>query len=62
MINFIGDIPSAESCLAIPDAHYHAYDKAPRPGRKVGHVTVCASDAVTLTERINRVEALLVSA
>lgn len=27
--------------LAVPGAHVHLYGKAPRPGRKLGHVTVC---------------------
>lgn len=44
MVNFIGTLPATEKLLAIPDLHLHAYDKAPRPGRKVGHATVCAID------------------
>lgn len=31
--------------LAVEGAHVHLYGKAPRPGRKLGHVTVCGSDA-----------------
>jgi len=31
--------------LSIPDARAHLYGKAPRPGRKLGHVTVCGDDA-----------------
>jgi len=30
--------------LRIPGAHLHDYGKDPRPGRKVGHVTVVADD------------------
>ena len=41
MVNLIGDLPAAERVLAVPDAHLHVYGKAPRPGRKVGHVNVC---------------------
>lgn len=29
---------------AVPDAHVHLYGKEPRPGRKVGHVTVLGDD------------------
>ncbi|WP_043993448.1 5-(carboxyamino)imidazole ribonucleotide synthase [Leifsonia xyli] len=29
---------------AHPEAKFHGYGKAPRPGRKVGHVTVCGDD------------------
>jgi 5-(carboxyamino)imidazole ribonucleotide synthase len=30
--------------LAVRGAHVHLYGKHPRPGRKLGHVTVCGSD------------------
>ncbi|HEX8101968.1 MAG TPA: 5-(carboxyamino)imidazole ribonucleotide synthase [Solirubrobacteraceae bacterium] len=30
--------------LAVPGAHVHLYGKAARPGRKLGHVTVCGAD------------------
>ncbi len=40
MVNFIGGFPSAETVLAIEDAHYHLYDKLPRKGRKVAHATI----------------------
>ncbi len=31
--------------LAVPGAHLHLYGKQTRPGRKLGHVTVCGQDA-----------------
>lgn len=31
--------------LSLPGAHVHLYGKTPRPGRKLGHVTTCGSDA-----------------
>jgi 5-(carboxyamino)imidazole ribonucleotide synthase len=31
--------------LAVDGAHVHLYGKAPRPGRKLGHVTVCGDEA-----------------
>lgn len=30
--------------LEVRQAHVHLYEKAPRPGRKLGHVTVCAEE------------------
>jgi 5-(carboxyamino)imidazole ribonucleotide synthase len=45
MVNLVGAIPDPASLLAIGGAHLHLYGKAPRPGRKVGHVTVRADDA-----------------
>lgn len=54
MVNAIGDLPEAVAALAIPGAHYHAYGKAARPGRKVGHITLRADDPQTLAERLKR--------
>jgi len=47
MVNLLGDIwrdgaPKWESVLAHPGAHLHLYGKREaRPGRKMGHVTIC---------------------
>lgn len=40
MANLIGEVPDPSDVLAIPGAHLHLYDKEPRAGRKVGHITV----------------------
>jgi 5-(carboxyamino)imidazole ribonucleotide synthase len=45
MVNFIGTVPDVCALLEIPNAHVHLYDKAPRAGRKLGHVTVLAEEA-----------------
>lgn len=37
--------------LAEEGAHVHLYGKEPRPGRKLGHVTVCGSDARAVRAR-----------
>ena len=42
MLNLIGDIPATALVLAHRNAHLHLYGKQPRPGRKVGHITVRA--------------------
>ena len=52
MFNFIGAVPEAASVLKLPEAHLHDYGKDPRPGRKVGHVTLRADDAETLNEKL----------
>ena len=47
MVNLLGDAwaagePRWEAVLAHPGAHLHLYGKREaRPGRKMGHVTVC---------------------
>jgi 5-(carboxyamino)imidazole ribonucleotide synthase len=43
MINLIGEIPDAARQL--PAGTLHDYGKAPRPGRKLGHITVVADTA-----------------
>ncbi len=48
MVNLIGSTPDPARLLALPQAHVHLYGKAPRPGRKLGHVTVCADSAAEL--------------
>jgi 5-(carboxyamino)imidazole ribonucleotide synthase len=59
MLNLIGDAPDASAILAVPDAHLHWYGKAPRAGRKVGHITVRAPDAETLATRVAELERIL---
>ena len=44
MLNLIGDLPDSKKILAQPHAHLHLYGKDERPGRKVGHITICAND------------------
>jgi 5-(carboxyamino)imidazole ribonucleotide synthase len=37
--------------LAVDGAHVHLYGKGSRPGRKLGHVTVCGDDAEVVRQR-----------
>jgi 5-(carboxyamino)imidazole ribonucleotide synthase len=41
----------ARGLAADPGAKIHLYDKSPRPGRKIGHVTVCDDEADAALER-----------
>lgn len=56
MVNCIGAEPDLDAVLSIPGTHWHGYDKEPRTGRKLGHVTVTAADP---TERDRRLAAVL---
>lgn len=58
MVNFIGGLPKTEELLAIPHAHLHLYDKAPRKGRKVAHATVRAENQQQLSELVKKLTAL----
>mgnify|MGYP000890690902 CR=1 FL=1 len=62
MINVIGAWPILADLLAIPGTQVHDYGKAPRPGRKLGHVTVVHEDASRLADLIAAIEALVVAA
>ena len=57
MVNLVGALPEPAGVLKLPGAHLHLYGKAPRPGRKVGHVTVRADDPATLEERLAEAQA-----
>ena len=59
MVNLLGTLPAAADVLSIPGAHLHVYGKTPAPGRKLGHVTLCAEDAELLVERIRLLSAKL---
>jgi 5-(carboxyamino)imidazole ribonucleotide synthase len=52
MFNWIGELPAKEPLLRAVDGHWHDYGKEARPGRKVGHATLCAPDATTLADRV----------
>lgn len=55
MLNWIGELPSAQAVLAEPRAHWHDYGKAPRAGRKVGHATLRADTPEEMIERLTRI-------
>ena len=59
MVNFIGDCPAAADVLKIADTHLHAYDKASRSGRKVGHATVRADSDVAMEHSVEQLHALV---
>ena len=58
MVNLIGDWPDPAEVVAIPGVHLHLYGKAPRAGRKLGHVTVRADDERQLQVSLTQVQAL----
>ena len=40
MYNLVGTLPPAQAVSGIPSAKLHLYGKSPRPGRKLGHITL----------------------
>lgn len=59
MFNLVGSMPAKEHILQIPDVHLHDYGKAPRPGRKLGHVTLCADSLQALETKMLAVQSHL---
>ena len=53
MVNLIGDIPDAARNLDC--GILHDYGKSPRPGRKLGHVTVTAETARERDRLLDRI-------
>jgi 5-(carboxyamino)imidazole ribonucleotide synthase len=63
MFNLLGEMPdyakqSADQQL-IPGIHWHDYQKTPRTGRKIGHVTVCAESEAGLRAKAAQLAAEL---
>lgn len=59
MVNCIGGLPERERLLELDGVHLHFYGKQPRPGRKVGHVTVRSLSEPELESVFERVVALV---
>lgn len=52
MVNLIGKLPDLDAVLRTPGAHLHLYGKAPQPGRKLAHITLCADNGNSLQQRL----------
>jgi 5-(carboxyamino)imidazole ribonucleotide synthase len=58
MVNCIGAMPATEQVLAIPEAHLHDYGKAPRAGRKVGHLSLRPAEEQQRRRLVKRLQPL----
>ena len=54
MVNLIGEIPDSVEILKLPNVHLHLYGKAPREGRKVGHITLLNNNKDTLMKYVEQ--------
>jgi len=57
MLNLIAELPETTEVLRVPNTHLHLYGKSPRPGRKLGHVTVRADKFEKLQQRLTELPA-----
>jgi len=62
MLNLVGEIPPTALMAADPALKIHLYGKAPRPGRKLGHVTTVSRTAEEARARLRELEARFVPA
>lgn len=61
MINLIGNIPELKDDIQTRECHVHDYGKKPRPGRKLGHVTVVSADLATRDSLLDQLGKLLIN-
>ena len=59
MVNVIGFEPDVARLREIPSVHVHMYGKTPAPRRKLGHITVTASDFDGVVKAVSQVRAVL---
>jgi len=52
MVNILGEDTLPESVLAMANCHVHWYGKEKRPGRKMGHINVCAHSVEALQQAL----------
>jgi 5-(carboxyamino)imidazole ribonucleotide synthase len=57
MHNIIGTLPDVQRVLATSGAHLHLYGKEPKPGRKIGHITLCQDEEQQLHENLRAIAA-----
>lgn len=53
MLNWLGEIPDHGPLLELPGVHLHDYGKQARPGRKLGHTTICAENWDEMRTKLN---------
>jgi 5-(carboxyamino)imidazole ribonucleotide synthase len=58
MVNLIGAVPGTEAVLGVAGAHLHLYDKEPRPGRKLGHITIRKEERADVDRTLRAIHGL----
>jgi len=59
MVNIIGRLPPVGELLRLQGVYVHLYGKRPRPGRKLGHVTVAHLTEDETERRLQEVLAIV---
>lgn len=59
MLNIIGILPNTDKVLSTPGAHLHLYGKEPKPGRKLGHITLTTHSREQMDECVGALTHML---
>lgn len=59
MVNLVGSVPDSEAVVRMPGAHLHLYGKDPRPGRKLGHITLRSDEASGIEISLSQIARLI---
>jgi 5-(carboxyamino)imidazole ribonucleotide synthase len=59
MLNLIGTTPTTRAILTADSAHLHLYGKAPRAGRKLGHITLRGDESSLLEPQFDTLSRLI---
>ncbi len=59
MLNLIGTMPDRQALLGQRGVFLHDYGKSPRPGRKLGHLTVVTSNPAQREARVKALKSLI---
>lgn len=59
MVNLVGEAPPINAMLELEGASVHLYGKTPRPGRKIGHVTITGPTSASISEASSTLLALV---
>ena len=59
MLNIIGDLQDTTELLKLSGLHLHLYGKTPRPGRKLGHVTIRHDDEADRNSQLAGTQTLI---
>ena len=60
MINLIGSMPDVLPQIDGSISHLHDYGKSPRPGRKLGHITVIADSVPERDAALSKIAETLI--
>jgi len=56
MVNCLGEMPDKAAVATVANTYQHDYQKTPRAGRKMGHITITAATADQIEQRLDELK------